>query len=88
MENTYLNAPLVSVMASTYSAFSASVLREIIIMNFLFRHKRRSHMFEMINEEKPSSEERKLLLFKVGAFIAGIAAMAGVIYLVAFSYAK
>ncbi len=37
-------------------------------------------MFQMINEEKPSAEERKLFWVKVGAFIVALAAFSGVIY--------
>ena len=42
-------------------------------------------MFEMINEEKPSPERRKLFLMKVGIFIVAMAAVAGVIYFIATS---
>lgn len=37
-------------------------------------------MFQMINEEKASAEERKLFWVKVGAFIVALAAFGGVIY--------
>lgn len=37
-------------------------------------------MFQMINEEKPSAEDRKLFWVKVGAFIVALAAFGGVIY--------
>ena len=40
-------------------------------------------MFQMINEDKPSPEEKKLFWYKVGLFIVVSAAVAGVIYLIA-----
>ncbi len=40
-------------------------------------------MFQMINEEK-SPEDRKVLLYKIGAFIVAMAALGGVIYFFAF----
>jgi flagellar basal body-associated protein FliL len=42
-------------------------------------------MFEMINEEKPSPERRKLFLIKVVIFIVAMVIMAGVIYFLATS---
>lgn len=45
-------------------------------------------MFEMINEEKPSPERRRLFLMKVGIFIVAMAAVAGVIYFLATSGAS
>ena len=38
-------------------------------------------MFEMLNEEKPDADSRKLFWMKVGIFVAAVAAMGGVIYL-------
>lgn len=37
-------------------------------------------MFQMINEEKPTAEDRKMLWVKVGLFIVLIAALGGVVY--------
>jgi hypothetical protein len=45
-------------------------------------------MFEMINEEKPSAERRKILLTKAGIFLVAIVLVAGVIYFLAFSGPK
>ena len=45
-------------------------------------------MFEMINEEKPSPERRKLFLVKVVAFVVAVAVMASVIYFFATGYLK
>lgn len=42
-------------------------------------------MFQMIDEEKPSAEDRKMLLIKIGAFIVALAALGGVIYFFAFT---
>jgi len=41
-------------------------------------------MFQMINDEKPSAEDRKLFWIKLGFFIAAMAALGGVIYFFAF----
>ena len=41
-------------------------------------------MFQMIDEGKPSPEDRKLFWYKVGAFIVALAAFGGVIYFFAF----
>jgi hypothetical protein len=41
-------------------------------------------MFQMIDEEKPTAEDRKLFWVKVGAFIVALAAFSGVIYFFAF----
>ena len=41
-------------------------------------------MFQMIDEGKPTAEDRKLFWFKVAAFIAALAAFGGVIYFFAF----
>ncbi len=38
-------------------------------------------MFEMLNEEKPDADARKMFWMKVGIFVAAVAAMGGVIYL-------
>lgn len=40
-------------------------------------------MFQMIDEEKPSAEDRKLFWYKLGAFIVALAAFGGIIYFVA-----
>jgi hypothetical protein len=40
-------------------------------------------MFQMINEERPSAEDRKLFWYKLGIFIAALAAFGGIIYFVA-----
>ena len=37
-------------------------------------------MFQMINEEKPTAYDRKMLWVKVGLFIVLIAALGGVVY--------
>lgn len=41
-------------------------------------------MFEMINEEKPDAEARKMFWVKVCVFVVAIAALGGVIYFFAF----
>lgn len=41
-------------------------------------------MFEMINEEKPDPEERKMFWVKVCVFVVALAALGGVIYFFAF----
>jgi hypothetical protein len=41
-------------------------------------------MFQMINDEKPTAEDRKLVWVKVGMFVVLIAALGGVIYFFAF----
>lgn len=41
-------------------------------------------MFELINEEKPDADARKLFWVKVCAFVVAIAALCGVIYFFAF----
>jgi hypothetical protein len=41
-------------------------------------------MFQMVDEEKPSPDDRKMLLFKIAAFIVAVGAFAGVIYFFAF----
>ena len=44
-------------------------------------------MFEMLNDEKPDAESRKLFWMKVGIFVVAIAAMSGAIYFFAwFNY--
>ena len=45
-------------------------------------------MFEMINEEKPSPERRKLFLIKVVAFVVTVVVLAGVIYFFATGYIR
>ena len=37
-------------------------------------------MFQMINEEKPTAEDRKMMWVKVGLFIVLIAVFGGVVY--------
>jgi len=37
-------------------------------------------MFQMINEEKPTAEDRKMLWVKVGLFIVLCGALGGVVY--------
>jgi hypothetical protein len=37
-------------------------------------------MFQMINEEKPTAEDRKMLWIKVGLFVVFIAVLGGVVY--------
>lgn len=37
-------------------------------------------MFQMIDEERAANKDRKMLLFKIGAFIVALAAFGGVIY--------
>ena len=37
-------------------------------------------MFQMINEEKPTAEDRKMLWVKVGLFIVFCGALGGVVY--------
>jgi hypothetical protein len=41
-------------------------------------------MFEMLNDEKPNSDARKMFWVKVCMFVVAIAAMGGVIYFFAF----
>ena len=41
-------------------------------------------MFQMIDDEKAGPEDRKVLLYKIGAFIVAMAALGGVIYFFAF----
>jgi hypothetical protein len=44
-------------------------------------------MFEMLNDEKPDAEGRKLFWMKVGIFVVAIAALSGVVYFFAwFNY--
>ncbi len=40
-------------------------------------------MFQMINEEKPTAEDRKLFWYKLGIFVVALAAVGGIIYFVA-----
>jgi hypothetical protein len=37
-------------------------------------------MFQMINEEKPSAEDRKMMWVKVAIFVIGIGVLGGVVY--------
>ena len=41
-------------------------------------------MFQMVNDEQPSAETRKLFWMKTGLFIVGIALLVGVGYFFAF----
>ncbi len=41
-------------------------------------------MFAMLNEERAEPQDRKMLLVKIGAFIAALAALGGVVYLFTF----
>jgi hypothetical protein len=43
-------------------------------------------MFQMINEEKPTAEDRKVLLYKIGAFIAAMGGVGVFIYFLATSH--
>jgi hypothetical protein len=45
-------------------------------------------MFQMLDEEKPTAEQRKLFLVKIIAFVAAVAAMAGGLYLFILGYLK
>ena len=42
-------------------------------------------MFQMINEEKPTAEDRKMLWVKVGLFIVLCGALGGVVYFFAMT---
>lgn len=42
-------------------------------------------MFQMINEEKPTAEDRKMLWVKVAMFIVGVGAVGGFVYLLTVS---
>jgi len=42
-------------------------------------------MFQMINDEKPTAEDRKMLWVKVGLFVVLFAALGGVVYFFAFT---
>ena len=37
-------------------------------------------MFQMVDEEKPTAEDKKMFWFKVGAFVVALAALGGVVY--------
>jgi len=41
-------------------------------------------MFQMIDEEKPSPEDRKVFLYKIAAFVVAMAVLGGVVYFFAF----
>jgi len=41
-------------------------------------------MFQMINEAGSEPRDRKMLLYKICAFVVGLAALGGVIYFFAF----
>ena len=42
-------------------------------------------MFQMINEEKPTAEDRMALVYKIGVFIAALGAAGAFIYFLATS---
>jgi hypothetical protein len=39
-------------------------------------------MFQMVDEGKPTAEDKKMFWFKVGAFVVVLAALGGVIYFI------
>ena len=41
-------------------------------------------MFEMVNEERAEPRDRKVLLEKIGLFLAAFIVLGGVVYLFAF----
>ena len=41
-------------------------------------------MFEIVNEERTEPKDRKVLLEKIGLFVAAFVVMGGVVYLFAF----
>jgi hypothetical protein len=41
-------------------------------------------MFELVNEEKTEPKDRKVLLEKIGLFLAAFVVLGGVVYLFAF----
>jgi hypothetical protein len=41
-------------------------------------------MFQMIDEARADTDDRKMVLFKVGAFIVALAALGGIVYFFAF----
>ena len=41
-------------------------------------------MFEMVNEDKAEPRDRKVLLEKIGLFLAAFIVLGGVVYLFAF----
>jgi len=41
-------------------------------------------MFEMVNDEKAEPKDRKVLLEKIGLFLAAFIVLGGVVYLFAF----
>jgi hypothetical protein len=41
-------------------------------------------MFQMVNEEKASPDDRKMMFYKIGAFLVALGALGGVIYFFAF----
>lgn len=45
-------------------------------------------MFEMIDEEKPSPERKKIFLTKAAIFLVAVVLVAGVIYFLAFTGMK
>ena len=44
------------------------------------RREKEVTMFQMINEEKPTAEDRKMRWVKVAIFVIGIAVLGGVVY--------
>ncbi|MGH9430914.1 MAG: hypothetical protein ACRD3T_05170 [Terriglobia bacterium] len=43
-------------------------------------------MFQMIDEEKPSADDRRMFFYKVAAFIAAIGCLGVITYLLATSH--
>ncbi len=43
-------------------------------------------MFQMIDEEKPSEQDRKMLFYKVGVFIAAMGTLGAVLYFLVTSH--
>jgi len=41
-------------------------------------------MFQMVNDEKPGAEDRKMMWVKIGVFLLAMAAFGGVIWFFAF----
>ena len=48
------------------------------------RRSKEAGMFEMVNEEKREPGDRKVLLEKIGLFLAAFVVLGGVVYLFAF----
>ncbi|MGH9407360.1 MAG: hypothetical protein ACRD3D_16195 [Terriglobia bacterium] len=43
-------------------------------------------MFQMINEERPSAEERKALMYKIGGFVVAMGGIGAVLYFLVTSH--